>query len=90
VRGCPDYLRTKGSQKERKHLLQLKRDTEIALASARRYAADNRVEIVQTWVKHHQETLAGLEAALAVDELFDAPDGKLIRPARGEHNGTEE
>lgn len=89
VRGCPDYLRTKGSPTERRHLLQVKADTEKALAYACQYAADHQVETAVAWVKHHEETLAGIEASLAVDGQLDEPDGKLLHPEQGVKNGSK-
>jgi hypothetical protein len=89
VRGCPDYLRTKGSPTERRRLLQVKADTEKALTYARQYAADHQVETAVAWVSHHEKTLAGIEAALAVDEQGDEPDGKLVKPEQGENHGQE-
>lgn len=81
VRGCPDYLRTRGDAKERRHLLRLKAETEKALAAARQHADEYRTGIAPAWVKHNEETLKGIEAALAVDEKTECPDGMLVKPA---------
>lgn len=89
VCGCPDYLRTKGDKKERSRLLQMKADTEMALAYARQYAAEHQVETAVAWVTHHEKTLAGIEAALAVDERLDEPVGKLLSPEQGVNHGTK-
>lgn len=89
VRGCPDYLRTKGSSTERRRLLQVQADTEKALTDARQYAADHRVKTAAAWVRHHEETLAGIEAALAVDEQGDEPNGKLVKPEQGANHGPK-
>ncbi|MBE2197493.1 MAG: hypothetical protein IAE79_02710 [Anaerolinea sp.] len=89
VRGCPDYLRTKGSPMERRRLLQVQADTEKALTYARQYAADHQVETAVAWVTHHEKTLAGIEAALAVDEQGDEPNGKLVKPEQGANHGQE-
>jgi hypothetical protein len=39
VRGCADYLRTRGNERERRHLVQIRESTELALASAKARAA---------------------------------------------------
>lgn len=75
VRGCPDYLRTKGSSSERHHLVQIQLETERALASAKA-----RGEIAKAWIAHCEETIGGVRTALAVDEDSASPDGFLVRP----------
>jgi hypothetical protein len=67
VRGCPDYLRTHGNQKERQHLIQIRAATEEALAAARLQTARG-ASIAEPWVRHCKETLDGIAKALAVDE----------------------
>lgn len=67
VRGCADYLRVKGNERERACLLQLKTNTEQALAQAREFADKHDNEIAQAWVNHHKETLQGIAAALKKD-----------------------
>ncbi len=67
VRGCPDYLRTRGNQKERQHLIQIRAATEEALAAARLQTARG-ASIAEPWVRHCKETLDGIAKALAVDE----------------------
>jgi hypothetical protein len=47
VRGCPDYLRTKGGSSERDHLVQIQPATERALAGAKA-----RGDVAQAWVNH--------------------------------------
>jgi len=78
VRGCPDYLRTKGSSSERHHLVQIQLETERALVSARA-----RGEVAKAWITHCEETIAGVRRALAVDEEPAAPDGALVKPFPG-------
>jgi hypothetical protein len=79
VRGCPDYLRTRGNQKERQHLIQIRTATEQALAAARlRTARDTG--IAEPWVRHCEETLDGIANALAVDE--DLEPAALSRSSR--------
>ena len=78
VRGCPDYLRTKGSSSERDHLVQIQLATERALAGAK-----DRGDVAQAWVNHYEQTLVGIRRALAVDEDSASPDGALVRPFAG-------
>lgn len=66
VRGCPDYLRTRGNQKERQHLIQIRTATEQAMALARLQTTRNS-GIAEPWVRHCEETLNGIAKALAVD-----------------------
>jgi hypothetical protein len=73
VRGCPDYLRTRGNQKERQHLIQIRTATEQALAAARLQAA-NGASIAEPWVRHCEETLGGIAKALAVDDDMEPCD----------------
>ena len=79
VRGCLDYLRTKGSQSERQHLIQIQRATERALSSAKAYSARGNEEITEPWVRHCEETLAGVKKAVAVDDAT-GPMGRLLGP----------
>jgi hypothetical protein len=78
VRGCADYLRTKGSSSERHHLVQIQRGTEQALASAKA-----RGEVAKAWITHCEETLAGVNRALAIDEDPTSADGDLVKPFAG-------
>lgn len=82
VRGCADYLRTKGDQRERKNLLEIKWKTEIALEASQKQAEIDS-EIAQSWIIHAQETLDGINAALAVDNEPSVLDGDMIRPFNG-------
>ena len=75
LRGCPDYLRTKGNASERQHLVQIQLETERALVSARA-----RGNIAKAWITHCEETIAGVRQALAVDEESASPDGALLKP----------
>jgi hypothetical protein len=63
LRGCPDYLRTKGSSSERHHLVQIQLETERALVSAQA-----RGEVAKAWITHCEEIIGGVRQALAVDE----------------------
>jgi hypothetical protein len=97
VRGCPDYLRTKGSQRERQYLLDVQRNTEQALASARQAAAQTGSEIAKPWVAHHERTLQGIQRALSVDNDESVAAGDLVSPMpandqvteRSKHNGLQ-
>jgi hypothetical protein len=81
VRGtCPDYLRTKGNQTERNNLVQIVRNTESSLKRAEAEARANNGNLAPAWVKHHQDTIAGAKAALAVDDDCEIADGVMIRP----------
>jgi hypothetical protein len=81
VRGtCPDYLRTKGNQNERTNLIQIVRNTELALRRAQNHATSNNGDLAPAWVKHHQDTIAGAKAALAIDDDLEVKDGAMIRP----------
>jgi len=68
IRGCADYLRTKGNPRERLHLVQIQQATEMALAAAKK-----RGGIAQAWIIHCEETLAGVSRALAVDGHAASP-----------------
>lgn len=78
LRGCPDYLRTKGNRRERQHLLQIRENTLQALAYARQQVQEGRQNLAQAWVVHHETTLQGVEAALALDGDVDVPDGAFV------------
>jgi hypothetical protein len=78
VRGCPDYLRTKGSSSERHHLVQIQLATEKALAGAKA-----RGIIARAWITHYEETLDGVRKALAVDQDPGVADGGLVTPFAG-------
>ena len=75
VRGCPDYLRTRGNQKEREHLIQIRTATEQALHAARLRAAHN-AGITEPWVRHCEQTLDGIAKALAVDDDMELGDSR--------------
>ncbi|HVH87432.1 MAG TPA: hypothetical protein VM912_11960 [Terriglobales bacterium] len=77
VRGCPDYLRTRGNQKQRQHLIQIRTATEQALAAARLQTARN-AGIAEPWVRHCEETLNGIAKALAVDEDMESDDRPMF------------
>ena len=74
IRGCADYVRVRGSQSERHHLVQIREATEQALSSAKTFAAGPGGVIAEPWIRHCEETLAGVRAALAVDDDL-APAG---------------
>ena len=80
VRGCSDYLRTKGSQSERRNLVQIQRATEQALASAKAHSPSNDTRVADPWIRHCEETLEGVKRALAIDEDRTSATGTTLRP----------
>ncbi|MFQ5433602.1 MAG: hypothetical protein ACE5FD_01885 [Anaerolineae bacterium] len=80
LRGCPDYLRTKGDPIERQYLLQIQANTEKALAWARQESAPGKTNMAQAWLDHHEAILSGVQAALAVDDETTIPDGTRTQP----------
>jgi hypothetical protein len=80
VRGCADYLRVKGSESERHHLVQIQEFTEQALASAKTYGAGPNGRIAEPWIRHCEETLEGVRAALSIDREPDPASGGVVRP----------
>lgn len=83
VRRCPEYLRTKGDQQERKNLIQVQSRTKQALEIAQTQTATGSGEPAQAWIQHYEETLVGVEAALAVDDDPTVRDGTMVRPFKG-------
>jgi integrase len=75
LRGCHHYLRTKGDERERANLIRVQEITVQALAQAREQAASERPALADAWVRHHEDTLQGIAAALAVEEMWQVPDG---------------
>lgn len=88
VRGCADYLRVKGSESERRHLVQIQESTERALAFAKARAGAPDGEVAEPWIRHCQETLEGVRAALAVDEAGSAGAG-VAMPFHGRRSRFE-
>jgi hypothetical protein len=84
VRGCSEYLRTKGNQKERLNLIQVQKRTEQALHIAQQQVLDGNNETTQAWVHNYEETLEGVKAALAVDDDSSTEDGTVVRPFQGQ------
>lgn len=74
VRGCSDYLRTKGNQKERMALIQLERNTRNALA------AIPNTQVAAPWRQHNEAVIVGIQAALAIDNDETIPDGTTKSP----------
>jgi hypothetical protein len=89
VRGCADYLRVKGSESERRHLVQIQQSTERALASAKARAAGPDGRVAEPWIRHCEETLEGVRAALAVDDETESAQGGVTRPFRGRRSKFE-
>jgi hypothetical protein len=80
ARMCPDYLRTKGNQQERQNLIQIERRTKQALEIAKTQVSVGGAETAQAWVQEYEETLAGVEAALAIDDDVTLSDGTMVQP----------
>lgn len=78
LRGCPDYLRTRGNWHERQHLLEIRENTLQALADARQQVQEGRQNLAEAWVAHHEATLQGVEAALALDADVDVSGGAFV------------
>lgn len=84
VRGCADYLRIKGSESERRRLVELREATEQALASAKAFASGPDGGVAEPWIRHCEETLEGVRAALAVDEEMDSAKAGVAQPFSGQ------
>ncbi len=65
--GCAEYLRTRGDREERQNLIQLRAFTASELKKAET-ALDNQSRGASNWVDFDRRVLAGIDAALAVDE----------------------
>jgi hypothetical protein len=65
--GCSEYLRTQGDAEERHNLIQLRDFTAGELSKAE-HACEGGLCGASNWVDFNRRTLAGIEAALAVDE----------------------
>jgi hypothetical protein len=89
VRGCADYLRLKGSESERRHLIQIQESTERALASAKTRAGAPDDGVAEPWIRHCEETLEGVRAALAVDDETESAQGGVARPFSGRRSRFE-
>ncbi len=79
VRGCPDYLRTRGSRSERQHLIQIEQATTRALTATKNLSAQGKADIAEPWVRHCEQTIAGVRKALAVDDQ-PGVNGSHCRP----------
>ena len=89
VRGCADYLRVKGSESERHHLIQIQESTERALASAKARAGAPDGGVAEPWIRHCEETLEGVRAALAVDDETESAQAGVAQPFRGRRSRFE-
>jgi len=70
--GCADYLRTRGDQEESQNLIQLRTFTVLELEKAGA-ALSEQSPGASNWVDFNRRTLAGIDAALAVDEPGPLP-----------------
>lgn len=89
LRGCADYLRIRGSESERRHLVQIQQSTERALASAKARATGPDGRIAEPWIRHCEETLEGVRAALAVDDETQFAKADVVQPFRGRRSRFE-
>jgi len=80
ARKCPEYLRTKGNQQERTNLIQVQRRTKQALELVQAQAEAENGEVAQAWIQHYEETLSGVEAALAIDDDPTISNGAMVQP----------
>jgi integrase len=90
IRGCPDFLRTKGDQKQQMLLIQLEGRTErIREASVKLLDGGN--DLAKAWVDHCEKTLSGIRTARAVNDDPAIEDGSIVRPfgARGEEHAAK-
>ncbi len=90
IRGCPDFLRIKGDQRQQTLLIQLESRTErIRGASVK--VLDSGKDLAKAWVDHCEKTLAGIRAARAVDDDPAIEDGSIVHPfdARGEEHAAK-
>jgi hypothetical protein len=90
IRGCPDFLRTKGDQKQQTLLIQLEGRTErIREASVKLLDGGN--DLAKAWGDHCEKTLSGIRTARAVDDDPAIEDGSIVRPfgARGEEHAAK-
>ncbi len=83
VRGCSDYLRIKGSESERRRLIEIRDATEHALASAKVFAARPDGGVAEPWIRHCEETLEGVRAALAIDGEPECTKEEVSQPFLG-------
>lgn len=64
--GCSHYLRKKGDEAERSNLIRIRDITVKSLESAELAIEERGVS--DAWVRHNQNIIAGIDAALAVDD----------------------
>jgi hypothetical protein len=77
LRGCSEYLRTKGDENERKNIMALREFTKRELRIAERAMREEEYG-ASNWVEHNRLLLAGADAALAVDDGESNASGELI------------
>jgi hypothetical protein len=89
LRGCLDFLRTKGDRRERANLIQLEGRIEKARDIALKQVEDGN-ELARAWVDHNNETLKGIREALSADDLRTIEDESLVSPFSGGSKKGEE
>ena len=66
-----------------RRLIELHEATEQALASAKAFASRPDGGLAEPWIRHCEETLEGVRAALAVDGEIASPEAAVSQPFRG-------
>lgn len=89
LRGCPHYLRTKGDARQRANLIRVQDITMQALDQARQQASGDRPALAAAWVQHHEDTLHGVAAALAVDDDEQLAEGTRVAPLKESGDGQK-
>jgi hypothetical protein len=82
LRGCQHYLRTKGDAQEHANLIRVQDITVRALEQARQQMNNDNPMLATAWIQHHEDTLRGVAAALAVDGDEQITDGAQVSPTR--------
>jgi hypothetical protein len=77
LRGCTEYLRTKGDEEERKNIRELRVFTARELEKAEQAMLEDEYN-ASNWVEHSRLLLTGADAALAVDD-DPCSEGELIQ-----------
>lgn len=83
LKQCPDYAVDLTNPQQKTQLVQLTYRSRQALASAHRAAASG-VPSAESWVRSHEETLAGAEIALRAFEDADSGQFHIVRPFAGQ------
>jgi hypothetical protein len=77
LRGCSEYLRTKGDEEERKNIIDILNFNLVQLTRFRK-AEQEGVGMGGNYAAHVERIVDGARAALAVDEI-DVPAGQMVK-----------